>query len=804
MSVIWNKVWSDLWHHKVRTLLAVLSIAAGVFALGAIFGMMDQLTPGLNRVHRAIVPAHMRIHLVDRVDRETVDRLESIDGVAGIEAANELSIRYRLSPDQRWQPGMLVMRADYEDQKYNLLQLKAGEWPRRNKIGIDIRAGQYLNLEFGDKVIFELDGTDRALPLTGKIRHHFITSPDFGSDANFFVDARGLERFNIPDGEFTQLLVRVEPYSEALAREVASEIKDRLGKVGVGVTATFYDDPNEHWGQQFFDGLYLVLQLLAVVSLFMSIVLIFNTLSALITQQTDQIGVMKAIGGRTGTVIKVYLAGVLVYGMLALFVSLPLGAFMAFNVTRYFLDIFNIDYDVFQFSIQALMIQVVTAIAVPLLAGLWPVLSGARITVRQAIASYGLGGSFGVNRLDRLVERLGDRFLSGPKAIALGNMFRRKGRLGLTQLVLITAGTLFLMVMTLSSSITLTVDNDLGRRGYQVRFSFEDNQHFTRLVTMAESLEGVEQAEVWFNQSAALLKAGQRTREAGAGARVIGIPADSDMYRPLIVAGRWLQPGDEAGQAARVIVINEETAEENDIKLGETVTLDLGDLGDHRWQVVGFYRVLSIGFSPDDIYAPQAAIFRTTSKHNVGRELLIRPRSDSPIYVETVTTQLKDLFERRNWDIRDSQTTHEDRQFFDNFFAEYISMLFAPAVIMAIVGGIGLMGSLSISVVERTKEIGVMRAIGAKTPVILGMFIMEGVLQGLTSWAIAVPLSFTLGQPLAAVMGQALFDMNLDYQYNFEAVLVWLAVVLLISTLASVIPARNATSISVRASLAYA
>ena len=39
MGVLWHKVWFDLWHNKTRTLLAVLSIAAGVFAVGAMFGM---------------------------------------------------------------------------------------------------------------------------------------------------------------------------------------------------------------------------------------------------------------------------------------------------------------------------------------------------------------------------------------------------------------------------------------------------------------------------------------------------------------------------------------------------------------------------------------------------------------------------------------------------------------------------------------------------------------------------------------------------------------------------------------------
>ncbi len=799
MSVIWKKIWSDLWHHKARTLLAVVSIAAGVFALGAIFGMIDQLIPNLNRIHQSIQPANITMFLGDRITQDTADRLKNIKGVKGVEVQNELSVRYRLNEDEPWQPARLTMRDDYDAQSYNLLQLKGGEWPHRNNIGVDIRAFDYLGLEFGDEVIFELDGTDRALPVTGRIRHHFMTSPDFGDNPGFFVDAQGLERFNIPKGEYNQLLVAIEPYSDDFARQIASEIKNRLGKEGVSVDVTFYNKPDEHWAKEFFDGLNLVLRLLAVVSLFMSVVLVYNTLSALITEQINQIGVMKAIGGRTGVIVKVYLIGVLVYGALALFISLPLGAWVAHSAAAYFLDIFNIDHSAFQLSNRAIIIQIAAAVAVPLLAALWPVISGALITVRAAIASYGIGGTFGASGFDRLIERLSRRFLSAPNAMALANLFRRKGRLSLTQLVLITAGTLFLMVMTLSNSIQLTVDNELGRRNYQTTLLFEKNQRINRIERMVESWPGVEKAELRFRQAASILRAGQRTKEAGTGGMLIGVPAGSDMYTPLIVAGRWLQPGDD-----RAVVINEETAEENQINLGDTITLDLGELGDKQWQVVGFYRTLSVVPDPDNVYAPQAAIFNATTKHNVGSQLLVATYSKDVAAVDAINTGLKEMFEARNWKVQDTQTIHETRAFFDNFFIQYLGMLFALAVIMALVGGVGLTGSLSISVVERTKEIGVMRAIGAKTPVLMLMFILEGVLQGVISWAVAVPLSFVLGRPLATVVGEAMFNIALDYRYNVQAVGVWLAAVIIISVLASVMPARNAVTISVRESLAYA
>jgi putative ABC transport system permease protein len=471
-------------------------------------------------------------------------------------------------------------------------------------------------------------------------------------------------------------------------------------------------------------------------------------------------------------------------------------------MSKYLLNIFNIDYEQFQYSTLAFELQAIAAIAVPLLAALGPILHGTAITVREAIASYGLGsGNFGSSRLDRFVERLGRRFLSAPYAVALGNMFRRKGRLLLTQTVLILAGTMFLAVTSLSSSINLTLDNVFARHNYDFIVTFEDEERVERIVAIAENHPDITYAEVWFSHGASLLKAGQRLREAGIGAQLIGLPNGTDTFRPdLLVAGRWLRPDD-----GPTIVINKDTAADNNIQVGDTVTLDVGELGDDEWQVVGFYQNVFGGGvgETDPIYANLEAVFKATKKHNRGGQIRVRTRFHNEAYVQTVATQLMEIYEAKSIDVAESIVLHENRRDTDNQFAIVIVMLSVLAVIMALVGGIGLMGALSISVVERTREIGVMRAIGAKTPTILGMFMMEGVLQGLFSWMMVVPLSFVLGQPLADALGTVLFEATLDYQYNFDAVLIWLVIILVISTLASILPARSATTISVRDSLAY-
>ena len=805
MSVTWRKTWADVSHNKIRTLLAVLSIAVGVFAVGTSFGLSDQLLSGMDQAHRAVVPSHVRMDLAQSIDRDTALSLKSVKGVEDVEPFNEIGVLYKVRPEDEWKQGGLAMRDDYARQKYDKVQLKAGRWPKKDDVGIERFASPYLKVDLGDHVIFKIGETERTLPISGRIRHPFLGPPDFGAPAYFFVDGQGLQRFGIPEGQFSSLAIQVRPYSAERAREVASAVKERLARQGVSVASTHYQEPDKHWAHSMVKGVLLVMELLAVVSLFLSVVLVLNTVTALIAQQTNQIGILKAIGGKTVTIARIYLGGVLVYGVLALLISLPLGALAAFVMSQWFLNIFNIDYETFQVSNQAILLQALAAIVVPLLAAVWPVLTGAGITVREAIASYGLGGDFGSNRLDRAVERVGRRLLPLRYAMALTNLFRRKARLMLTQLVLVAAGAMFLIVMSLSTSVTRTVDNDLARRAYDTRLNFQENHRIDRIVQMARSVEGVEEASMWLSQPATVLKEGQRTQEAGAGMELVGLPVRDSMYRPLMVAGRWLEPGD-GDDKRRSLVMNKKTADDHHIQVGDTVTLDLGAPGRDRWQIVGLYQAIYGGDlnTTDVLYAPQETVFEETKKYNQGTQLVVRTRDHGPEYAGAVTARLRDLYDGRKMDMASSETVYETRKNAKDQFDTIVMLLLALAVVVAVVGGIGLMGALSISVVERTQEIGVLRAIGAKTRTILGMFVMEGVLQGLLSWAAAVPLSLLLARAVADAMGQVMFQTNLDYQYDWWAVGVWLALVSLVSALASLLPARSAAQVSVRQSLAYA
>ncbi len=132
-----------------------------------------------------------------------------------------------------------------------------------------------------------------------------------------------------------------------------------------------------------------------------------------------------------------------------------------------------------------------------------------------------------------------------------------------------------------------------------------------------------------------------------------------------------------------------------------------------------------------------------------------------------------------------------------------IAFLLAMAIFMAVVGGLGLAGTMSLNVLERTREIGVMRAIGAGNRSVRGIVLSEGILIGLISWALGALLAIPASFGFAAALGIAFFERPMSFNFSAIGLMIWLLVVILIAALASVLPAQRAASISVREALAY-
>ena len=124
------------------------------------------------------------------------------------------------------------------------------------------------------------------------------------------------------------------------------------------------------------------------------------------------------------------------------------------------------------------------------------------------------------------------------------------------------------------------------------------------------------------------------------------------------------------------------------------------------------------------------------------------------------------------------------------------------AVLVALVGCIGLTGTMSLNVMERTAEIGILRAIGASNRNVMKNVLTEGVLIGFMSWVIGAVLSVPVGKVLTDSLGSAVFGSRLPLGFTPVGYGLWLVLSLVLSVIASHAPARTAVALTIREVLA--
>ena len=166
------------------------------------------------------------------------------------------------------------------------------------------------------------------------------------------------------------------------------------------------------------------------------------------------------------------------------------------------------------------------------------------------------------------------------------------------------------------------------------------------------------------------------------------------------------------------------------------------------------------------------------------------------------TTDLEAHLEQHGLHVSSTQTTAAEREEANALYGIIVSLMLVMAVLLAIVGGLGLMGTMSINVLERTREIGVLRAIGAPNRAVAWVFIGEGTAIGVLSWLLGSLLSLPLSKLLSDAVGQVMSGTPLSFSFSMAGVWLWLGIALLLSALARLIPARNASRWTVREVLA--
>jgi putative ABC transport system permease protein len=775
--------------------MVMATIAVGVFAVGFVSASFVLILVDMDADYQSANP-HAAIIITMPFEQDLIHPLEHVPGVGDVEGRSGTTARLLLGDKKlliniNAIPPINEIKIDKIRPSEPGVDLQLGE----KEIFLEGSARANLRVKPGEVVNIELfDGRSRQLRVAGWV--HDVTGFPFvfSQQVGGFVTPETLEWLDGTTG-FNQVYLTVaeKKTDEDHVNAVAADVADKIEKGGRQVYGTFVYQPGRHFASDITRALGVMMGVLGAMAVVLSAFLVLNTINALISQQIRQIGVMKSLGASTAQLVGIYLVLVLIYGLLALIVSVPLASYAAYVIAAGIGQYLNFNLGPFRFVPNVLLLQAVVALIVPVAAALIPVWMGTRMSIREAITSYGLsGGRFGKGRIDRLVESV--RALPRPLLISLRNTFRRKGRLYLTLSTLILAGAIFIAVFNLRAAMSVAIKQTFGYILTDVNLGLDKPYRIQKIEPLAMSVPGVVGVEGWGSVIGEVL-----TKDGTTATQVfiLAPPAKSKLIDPTLTSGRWLRPEDENA----LVIGNHLLAVRPELKVGDQVTLDLNNI-QSTWTIVGIYRMAG-NVSPPILYANKEYLLRTLGEVNAVSDLRVTTAQHDFLTQQRVGRQLEGVFNRAGIQVTVVTTGFEQIARNASSTDILVYFLLVMAVLIALVGGLGLLSTMSMNVIERIREIGVMRAIGASDGAIMFMVIVEGVLIGLISWVIGALLAVPIGIGLTTVVGIAFLRSPLDFVFSWDGFLVWLVIVAVLSSLASFLPARNAARLTVREVLVY-
>ena len=808
MKPRWRKVLHDLWDNKARTLLVVLSIAVGVFSIGVIAGAYQIISNDMSVSYSANKPANVELRMTD-FDEDTLEMIQNQRGVEETEGRRVFNIRVRVPGTEKWTTLDMIAFEDFENNKINLLNPVAGQSiPEKREVLLEQDVLQHIDTGMGELLEFQLpDGSTRTLPIVGIVQDTAASAGDFLASPSAYITMDTLQTLGQPRS-FNRALVIVSERGDDIfhIREMGANLKDKLEKNGSIVIRLRFSETHEHPLADTINAILGILMALGILIVFLSSSLIANTLNALLAQHLRYIGVIKLVGGQRRQVFFMYLTLIMAFGILALLIAIPLGGQGAYGLALFLAGELNFNLLGYRIVPMALVVQILVGLLVPLVAGFIPVINGSRITVMRALSGGLAEDEIKVRseserrpwfdwiqvRAARIVSKRRIH-IPRPFVISLRNTFRRKGRLALTLFTLTMGGAIFIAVF----NVRVTLHDYMDQIGKyfvaDVSLDFERPYRLLEIERKVMSIDGIQHVEGWQFVSGEVLDEKDQVLE---NINIFGPPADSQLIEPILVAGRWIQADD-----VRKLAVSEGALQHfPSLKPGDPIKLKI-DGREENWEVAGIFKF--VDREGVLAYAPYEYISRVN--HLVNRAYsfrLVTERHDRP-YQDAKAEELDKYFRDLGFKVRIAEAGRASLDTAVESLDTLVVFLLIMAILTAIVGSMGLTGTMGMNVLERTREIGIMRAIGADDRAVMRTVIAEGVFIGMISFVLAIVLSIPFTYLLSTIVSLAVFQTPIDVVFTYSGYAIWLGLVLALSALASILPARNAARLTIREVLAY-
>ena len=824
MSILLRKSWADVIQRRGRTLLAILSIMLGVLGITAVNQASDQL--GGNFLYSTDPTAVPNIIIsANALPASLLTTLARQPGIEKFQPRSAYSTPWQIAGQNIDHTLSVFAFPDNEHVQLWPFQLVQGHLPGAGEIVLDVKNSmEGYPAAVGDTISVQTpDGHFASLRVVGLSRTRGFAVGNMFANPMGYMNADALQQVatsssssSATSSKLTQQLLVQTPDGEAV--QVYDRLLQQFQRAHIAV-----DGKTSNWNysagnadaQLSVAGPLTVIQLLSGISLLLVCVMLFNSVTTLMTEQVKIVGTMKALGGGRWHIIGSYLLTTGIYSIFGTVLGLGLGLPLGYQLAARLASLVQVDIGTgvpldagpFQVSFWVAITSLLVGLLVPLLSALWPLWSGTRITVREAISAYGVHTGQ-TNRRDPRVHTpaFGGAFSSIPQTAWLGlrGLFRKPGRTALTLLALTLASAIFLAVQTTNNvlSVGAVYASPYYNPDLRVDLDAGGTVPAQPVVQAIRALPNV--SNVIPLTFADTILAQHRLFITG---------VDPNAYHPQLVAGRWLQAGERDA-----VVLSEVTAQRAHLKVGQFLTLQIDSRGVQgqgnvtqqvTWKLIGLIHDDSdISGSADthgflgDGYATWNAVNAVAHRaRDYADRLAVSAHDTSPQALRQLQTKITGLLTRSGFSQGQVRTLQDLLQGYIDPLPTVYSLFYAVTILVALVGLLSLALTLTTSVLERRMEIGILRSLGATSWRVGTVFCIEGLALAALAWA----LGTLLGIPGAIFLVQLLntFLGPHDVLFSPLSLLMSLGVILLVTLCASFGPALSASRMRIREVLHY-
>ncbi|MGA8810701.1 MAG: ABC transporter permease, partial [Thermoanaerobaculia bacterium] len=701
----WRKVLRDIAGTPLRTSLAVAAMVAGAFGVSMILTSYSILTRELKTTYSDTRPASAILILDGAVTDALVDAARRVPGVAEAEARPVIYARVRVGKDQ-WMPLILFVVRDFRGLRMDRFVPDAGAWPPGDGEMLIERASlPVTRANVGDRVVVRVaDQGERTIRIAGTVHAAGLAPGWMEHAATGFVtwssvvtgtraprpqskqtgEETGGRDARVPSGVESQqlrIVVTGDRFDEHHIRDVAKRV---AAAINANVTRISVPTPGRHPHAAQMDTFLFLLGAFGALTFALSAVLVANMIHALLVEQLRQAAIMKTLGASTTTIASLYLGQVSILAIIALAIGIPLGISAGRAYAAFCASMLNATITNAMPPPWVIAAEIVAGIAVPLLVALGPVWRVSRISIHHAFSNGAGHRAFGTHPFDRWLATM--QWLPRPLMLSLRTTFHRRGRLVLTVATMAAGGAAFIAALNVSAAWTRTLEADAGARRFDVQAAFEHSYPIARVSKVLAAVPEVEQAEYWIESGADL---------GVARVSLIGPDVNSKLLALPLIEGRWLKSGDDAAA-----VINQAVT---GLHAGDDLVLRIKGR-EVRWRVVGIVKEL---WPIRDVYALPETILRATGQpsdmtHGVR---IVTRRHDAASQV-AASKAIERALDRAGILVSSIRALDDGRQAFADHLVIIKSALIFAALLVVLVGGLGLTTTLTLNVIERTREIG--------------------------------------------------------------------------------------------------